>query len=77
MSDCTYVMVPTVDVTPAMVTAAQQTSMATLRKSLDGTLSVLKYHAPQSPEFAGYTEYTHAQIVVVMQTVAWTDPSAP
>ena len=70
---CCYVILPVADATQAMVEVCIQTSLATLRKSIDGTQCVLKYHLPQPASLSALTELTHAQTLTEMAKIAWDD----
>ena len=76
MSDYTYVILPTADVTQAIIDVCVQTSMDTLRKSLDGTEAVLKYLGDKPSILDPYTDYTHAEIIPIMCNSEWSDPDA-
>ena len=49
----------------------------TCRKSLDGTLVLLKWVGATPAPLAGVTVYDHAGILAIMATPAWTDPDPP
>ena len=72
-TSCCYVILLVADATQAMVDDCVQTSLATLRKSVDGTQCVLKYHSPQPASLSAYTELTHAQALTEMAKPAWDD----
>jgi len=67
----TYVIVPVAELTQEMIDAAIQDSINTLRKSLDETQAVLKFDGSPSC-FSGYTQYTHEEILAVMNEASWT-----
>lgn len=73
MSECCYVILPTADATQGMVDDCVQTSLGTLRQSLDGIQCVLKYHPPKPASLSAYTELTHAQALTEMAKAAWED----
>lgn len=49
----------------------------TLRYSLDGTKFIVKYNGQQPASLAGYTEYTHSEILSILAGEEWTDPNEP
>ena len=52
---------------------------ATCRKSLDGTLVVLKWEGETPAPLIGAPQYTHAEALALMATPAWDlpDPEEP
>lgn len=58
-----YVIIPTGELNQEKVDACVESSLDTVRKSLDGSKAVLKYHEPQPSCLAGCREYTHADII--------------
>lgn len=55
-----------------LVTKAIQTSVSTLRKSVDGTKAILKWDGDTPEEFEGITTYTHSEIRTTLSTSEWT-----
>ncbi len=47
---------------------------ATCRKSLDGTLVVLKWEGPTPAPLIAATQLTHAEALAIMATPAWSEP---
>ena len=58
-----------------LVSNAIQSSSSTLRKSLDGTLAILKWDGDTPSAFNGMTQYSHAQIRSILSGSSWTDSS--
>lgn len=56
----------------------EETSVSTLRKSIDGQLAVIKFVLPAPSSVNSLTtksqEYTHSEILVLMSTSAWSNP---
>jgi hypothetical protein len=71
----TYTIIETADLTEAMVNVCQQDSMDTVRKSVDQLTAVLKWQGDTPALFEGVTTYTHAGIIEIMNTPAWTEES--
>ena len=53
-----------------------QTSADTLRYSLDGSKFLLKFEGDTPSFLEGKTQYTHSEILPIMQGDEWTDPDA-
>ena len=68
---CSYVIVPSAEITQEMVDSAIQTSFETIRKSIDGTLSVLKYGGDHPACFNGCSTYSHEGAYELMKTQEW------
>lgn len=53
-----------------------ETSIETLRLSIDESQTFVKYDVDQRPSIYDpqYTEYTHAEILALLSTEDWTDP---
>jgi len=49
-----------------------ETSADTLRYSLDGTKTFVKYEGDQPSFLSGKTEYTHSEILAILATDEWT-----
>jgi hypothetical protein len=57
-----------------------ETSSTTLRKSVDGTKTLIKWEDPDTPAFVATMTtkegpYTYDEIIVIMSTPEWTDPN--
>ena len=52
---------------------AIQSGVSTLRKSLDGTLAILKWDGDTPSVFNGMDSYSHAQISSILSGAAWTE----
>ena len=71
----TYITVPYSEVTPAMVEACSETSLATLRHSVGGVDRVVLKCADVVPSsLSGYPLFTHAQILAEMSKSDWKEP---
>jgi len=51
-----------------------ETSADTLRYSVDGTKTFVKYEGTQPSFLSGKTEYTHSEILTILATDEWTNP---
>ena len=54
-----------------LVSNAIQSSSSTLRKSLDGTLAILKWDGDTPTVFNGMTQYSHAQSLTILRGSDW------
>jgi len=66
-----YVIVPTADLTQQMVDDCVDTSLDSLRKSLNGLSTVLEYQGDKPASLASYTDYSHEDTLGIMSTDAW------
>ena len=55
-----------------LVIKAIQTSVSTLRKSLDSTKAILKWDGDTPSCFDGMTTYSHSEILTELATNVWT-----
>ena len=71
-----WTIIPYANVTESMVNDCLETSLQTLRKSLDGTQTFLKWEgtAPAWVSSMGLTELTHSEILEILGTEVWTEP---
>ena len=58
-----WVIVNVSDITDEMISSAIQSSMNTLRKTLDGTKAILKWDGDTPTCFDGMTTYNHSEIL--------------
>ena len=71
----TYVILPFNDVTDEMIENALEISRGDLRKSLNGSNTVLKYEGSTPSCFSSHTKYTHEEILTIMGSSDWLDPN--
>ena len=67
-----WVIVNVSDITEEMIASAIQTSMGTLRKTLDGSKAILKWEGNTPECFDGMTTYTHSEILTELRKADWT-----
>lgn len=70
----TYCIINSDEVVNVNFDQVQETSANTLRYSVDGTLTILKYEGDQPSFLSGKTEYTHSEILAILATDEWTSP---
>ena len=56
-----------------LVIKAIQTSVSTLRKSVDGTKAILKWDGDTPEGFESMTTYSHSEIRTTISTSEWTE----
>jgi len=71
-SNRSWVIVNVSDITDEMIASAIQSSMATLRKTLDGSKAILKFDGNTPSCFDGLTTYNHSEILTELAKSAWT-----
>ena len=72
-SDRKWVIVNVVDVTDEMIKNANQTSMDTLKKSLDDSKAILKWDGDTPSCFEGMTTYSHSEILEILNNSEWVE----
>ena len=70
-----WIIVNTDDVTDEMINNALQINSTTLRKTLDGSKALLKWDGDTPSVFNGMTQYSHAQILAILNGSDWSDDS--
>ena len=68
-----WVIVNVSAITDDMISSALQTSMQTLRKTLDGSKAILKWDGDTPAVFNGMTTYTHSEILTELAKSEWTE----
>ena len=72
-SNRSWVIVNVSDITDEMIVNANQTSMDTLRKTLDGSKAILKFEGDTPNCFEGLTTYNHSEILTELAKSDWTE----
>ena len=70
----TYCIIDSSEVSSVNFDQVAETSANTLRYSLDGTQTFVKYEGEQPSFLNGKQEYTHSEILTILATDEWTDP---
>ena len=68
-----WVIVNVSDITDEMISSAIQSSMSTLRKSLDGSKAILKFEGRKPTCFNGIDTYSHSEILAELRKDDWTE----
>ena len=71
-SNRSWVIVNVSDITDEMIFYAIQSSMDTLRKTLDGSKAILKFDGDTPSCFDGLTTYNHSEILTELAKSDWT-----
>ena len=66
-----WVIVNVSDITEEMIESAMQSSMSTLRKTIDGSKAILKWDGDTASCFDGMTVYNHAEILTELRKSDW------
>ena len=67
-----WVIVNVSDITEEMIESAMQSSMSTLRKTIDGSKAILKWDGDTPSCFDGMTTYSHSEILEELAKSDWT-----
>jgi len=67
-----YVIIDASEVPSVDFDQVAETSIDTLRYSLDGTKTFVKYEGTQPSFLSGKTEYTHSEILAILAGPEWT-----
>lgn len=67
-----YVIIDSSEVASIDFDQVLETSADTLRYSLDGTQTFVKYEGDQPSFLSGKQEYTHSEILAILATDEWT-----
>jgi hypothetical protein len=68
----TYCIINSTDVSSIDFDQVFEASAQTLRYSIDGSQTVVKYEGTQPSFLAGKTEYTHPEILTILAGPEWT-----
>ena len=68
----TYVIINSSDVSSVDFSKVSETSADTLRYSLDGSKTFVKFDSDTTPSFLeGKTQYTHSEMLAIIATDEW------
>ena len=68
-----WIIINVSDITDEMILNVIQSSMNTLRKTLDGSKAILKWDGDTPSCFDGMTTYTHSEILIELAKSDWTN----
>lgn len=73
-----YVIINADEVSSVNFDQVDETSADTVRYSLDGSKTFVKFDSDTTPSFLeGKTQYSHSEILAILATDEWTDPNFP
>tara|TARA_R100001594_G_scaffold124701_1_gene161572 strand:+ start:2499 stop:2729 length:231 start_codon:yes stop_codon:yes gene_type:complete len=70
-----WIIINVSDITDEMIENAIQTSMNTLKKTLDGSKAILKWDGDTPSCFNGLTTYNHSEILTELAKSDWNSDS--
>lgn len=70
-----YVIINADEVDSVNFSQVDETSESTLRFSLDGAKTFVKYEGAKPSFLYGKDTYTHSEILTILATDEWTDPN--
>ena len=70
-----YVIISADEVDSVIFSQVDETSPDTIRYSLDGSLTFVKYDGAKPSFLHGKDTYTHSEILTILATNEWTDPN--
>lgn len=73
----TYVIIDSSEVSSVNFNEVLETSADTLRFSLDGTKTFVKFEGDTPSFLAGKTQYTHSEILAILAGEEWTSSEGP
>jgi len=72
-----YVIINTDEVSSVDFSQVEETSENTLRYSVDGSQTFVKFEGDTPSFLDGKTQYSHSEILAILATDEWTDPNFP
>ena len=73
-----YVIINADEVDSVDFSKVDETSADTIRYSVDGSKTFVKFDSDTTPSFlAGKTQYTHSEILTILATDEWAGPNPP
>ncbi len=72
-----YVIISADEVDSVDFSQVDEMSADTIRYSLDGSLTFVKYDGAKPTFLYGKDTYTHSEILTILATDEWTDPNPP
>jgi len=72
-----YVIIDASDVSSIDFDQVMETSADTLRYSLDGSKTFVKFEGSTPSFLEGKTQYDHSEILTILAGPEWTDPDGP
>ena len=76
MSETTYIILEDTEVSSINFNEIIEDSLDTLRYSVDGDKTIVKFKGTTPDFLAGKTKYTHKEILIIVGTSEWNKPQA-
>tara|TARA_R110002012_G_C11528114_1_gene600207 strand:- start:51 stop:287 length:237 start_codon:yes stop_codon:yes gene_type:complete len=70
-----YIIISASDVSSVDFSQVDETSAQTLRFSLDGEQTFVKFEGSTPSFLEGKTQYDHSEILTILATPEWSDPN--
>ena len=70
-----YVIIDATDVPSIDFSQVMETSASTLRYSVDGSQTFVKFEGTTPDFLAGKTQYSHSEMLTILAGPEWTDPN--
>ena len=70
-----YVIIDATDVPSIDFSQVMETSASTLRYSVDGSQTFVKFEGATPDFLAGKTQYSHSEMLTILAGPEWTDPN--
>ena len=76
MNESTYIILEDTEVSSINFNEIIEDSVDTLRYSVDGTKTIVKFKGTTPDFLDGKTQYTHKEILIIVGTSEWNKPQA-
>tara|TARA_R110000751_G_scaffold279258_1_gene381687 strand:+ start:780 stop:1010 length:231 start_codon:yes stop_codon:yes gene_type:complete len=74
MTKTTYIILEDTEVSSINFNEIEETNIDTLRYSVDGTKTIVKFKGTTPDFLVGKTKYTHEEILIIVGTSEWNKP---
>tara|TARA_R110000744_G_scaffold243404_1_gene360273 strand:+ start:284 stop:514 length:231 start_codon:yes stop_codon:yes gene_type:complete len=74
MSKTTYIILQDSEVSSINFNEIEETNIDTLRYSVDGTQTIVKFKGTTPDFLVGKTKHTHEEILIIVGTSEWNKP---
>ena len=76
MNESTYIILEDTEVSSINFNEIIEDNIDTLRYSVDGTKTIVKFKGTTPDFLDGKTQYTHKEILIIVGTSEWNKPQA-
>ena len=74
MIETTYIILEATEVSSINFNEIEENNIDTLRYSVDGTQTIVKFKGTTPDFLVGKTQYTHEEILIIVGTSEWNKP---